>query len=42
MHIEKGPLAPIVAKRARWLQEYRFRLRVTEQGSLVSIGDGIA
>ena len=40
--IEKGPLAPIVAKRARWLQEYRFRLRVTEQGSLVSIGDGIA
>jgi len=26
----------------RWLESYRFALRVTEQGSIVSIGDGIA
>jgi F-type H+/Na+-transporting ATPase subunit alpha len=26
----------------RWLESYRFALRVTEQGNIVSIGDGIA
>jgi F-type H+-transporting ATPase subunit alpha len=28
--------------RPRWLDSYRFALRVTEQGTIVSIGDGIA
>jgi len=28
--------------RPRWLDAYRFALRVTEQGNIVSIGDGIA
>ena len=27
---------------ANWLANYRFGLRVTEQGTLVSIGDGVA
>ncbi|MGE5219014.1 MAG: F0F1 ATP synthase subunit alpha [Chloroflexota bacterium] len=27
---------------ARWLEPYRFSLRVTEQGTIISIGDGIA
>ena len=25
-----------------WMKSYRFGLRVTEQGTLVSIGDGVA
>jgi len=25
-----------------WLKDYRFGLRVTEQGTVVSIGDGVA
>ncbi len=29
-------------ERPRWLESYRFALRITEQGSIVSIGDGIA
>ena len=28
--------------RLRWLEHYRFGLRVTEQGTIVAIGDGIA
>jgi F-type H+-transporting ATPase subunit alpha len=28
--------------RPRWIEPYRFALRVTEQGSILSIGDGIA
>ncbi|HUK41287.1 MAG TPA: F0F1 ATP synthase subunit alpha, partial [Candidatus Acidoferrales bacterium] len=28
--------------RPRWLDEYRFGLRVTEQGTILAIGDGIA
>ncbi len=27
---------------AGWLEQYRFRLRVTEQGTILAIGDGIA
>ncbi len=27
---------------AEWLEKYRFRLRVTEQGTILAIGDGIA
>src|SRR5581483_8615578 len=33
-----GPLAA----RARWLAGYRLGLRVTEQGQVISVGDGIA
>ena len=29
-------------KRPAWLEHYRFALRVTEQGTILSIGDGIA
>jgi F-type H+-transporting ATPase subunit alpha len=31
-----------LARRAEWLKAYRPRLRIDEQGSLVSVGDGIA
>ncbi len=31
-----------VAGRAAWIADYRFELRVTEQGTVVSVGDGIA
>ncbi len=31
-----------LAARAEWLRDYRFGLRVREQGTLVSVGDGIA
>lgn len=30
-----------LARRAGWLREYRFGLRVLEQGTVVSVGDGI-
>lgn len=30
------------AKRPAWLEQYRFGVRVTEQGTVLSIGDGIA
>ena len=32
----------LLEKQAAWLGHYHFGLRVTEQGSLVSLGDGIA
>jgi F-type H+-transporting ATPase subunit alpha len=31
-----------IDERARWLLDYRFALRMREQGSVVSVGDGIA
>ena len=31
-----------IAARSHWLEGYRFGLRVTEQGAVVSVGDGIA
>lgn len=31
-----------ISERAEWLAQYRFGLRVTEQGTILSIGDGIA
>jgi F-type H+-transporting ATPase subunit alpha len=31
-----------LARQAEWLKDYRPRLRIDEQGSLVSVGDGIA
>jgi F-type H+/Na+-transporting ATPase subunit alpha len=33
---------PNPAGRPTWLEQYRFGLRVTEQGTILSIGDGIA
>ncbi len=32
----------ILERRANWLREYRFTLRVAEQGTVISVGDGIA
>lgn len=32
-----GPLAALDT----WLEEYHFRLRITEQGNVISVGDGI-
>lgn len=32
----------VLAGRATWLQDYRFGLRLTEQGTVVAVGDGIA
>ena len=36
------PSASPLAERARWLADYRLGLRVTEQGRVISVGDGIA
>jgi F-type H+/Na+-transporting ATPase subunit alpha len=36
------PSDPAVAARPRWLSNYRFGLRVSEQGTVTAIGDGIA
>jgi len=32
----------LLEKQAAWIDHYRFGLRVTEQGIVVSVGDGIA
>ena len=32
----------VLAGQAAWLRDYRFSLRVSEQGTVVSVGDGIA
>lgn len=32
----------LLQRRARWLEDYRPRLRIREQGRVVSVGDGIA
>lgn len=42
MGLEQGNAGSILADRARWLGQYRFCTRLTEQGTIVSIGDGIA
>jgi F-type H+-transporting ATPase subunit alpha len=36
------PSESAIAVRTRWLGDYRFGLRVSEQGTVMSIGDGIA
>lgn len=36
------PSNQVLASQAAWLRDYRFGLRVSEQGSVVSVGDGIA
>jgi F-type H+-transporting ATPase subunit alpha len=40
---EASPWAPVslLARRAEWLRRYRFTLRLSEQGTVVSVGDGI-
>jgi F-type H+-transporting ATPase subunit alpha len=42
MAAENQAGAAVAATPATWLRDYRFRLRVTEQGTIVSVGDGIA
>ena len=43
MPVKAGsPINSALAARAQWLEGYRFALRVTEQGTVISIGDGIA
>ena len=39
---ETIPRVSPLARRAAWLDAYRFGLRLAERGSIVSIGDGIA
>ena len=36
--ITRGPLA----RQAQWLERYRPTLRISERGSVISVGDGIA
>lgn len=33
---------PLLASQATWLQDYRLGLRLSEQGTVVAVGDGIA
>lgn len=35
-----GPESPL-AQRKAWLDDYRFSVRMSERGSVVSVGDGI-
>jgi F-type H+/Na+-transporting ATPase subunit alpha len=32
----------LLQKQAEWLEEYRYGMRLTEQGKVISVGDGIA
>ena len=32
----------LLDKQAEWLEDYRYGMRLTEQGKVVSVGDGIA
>ena len=41
MTTEPGSSADLLKARARWLAQYRPGLRITEQGTVVSVGDGI-
>jgi F-type H+-transporting ATPase subunit alpha len=34
--------AGLLARQAQWLEHYRPELRITEQGNVISVGDGIA
>lgn len=36
-----NPPEGLLARQARWLDNYRYSLRLTEQGRVVSVGDGI-
>jgi len=37
-----SPTAGLLKRQAAWLDHYRPGLRITEQGTVVSVGDGIA
>ncbi|HKJ09150.1 MAG TPA: F0F1 ATP synthase subunit alpha, partial [Gammaproteobacteria bacterium] len=39
---ESSATGPALIRQAQWLDGYDFRLRVTEQGHVVAVGDGIA
>ena len=40
MSSDRQTLSPL-ARQANWLDGYAFRLRITEQGRVVSVGDGV-
>ena len=42
MAAERSATESILDRRGNWLRAYRFGLRVVEQGTVVSVGDGIA
>jgi len=42
MASERDEPGSILGERAKWLQHYRFGTRLSEQGTIISIGDGIA
>lgn len=42
MAIESSAPNSMLEQRGDWLREYRFALRVAEQGTVVAVGDGIA
>lgn len=42
MAVESRRPSSLLDERAAWLRSYRFGLRVVEQGTVVSVGDGIA
>ncbi len=42
MPLEAGSEGSPLDRQAEWLDRYRFGLRVSEQGKVVSVGDGIA
>ncbi|MDR4467601.1 MAG: F0F1 ATP synthase subunit alpha [Nitrospira sp.] len=42
MAAERSAAESVLERRAAWLRTYRFELRVVEQGTVVSVGDGIA
>jgi F-type H+-transporting ATPase subunit alpha len=42
MSIESTPGAGLLSRQAEWLEHYRYGMRLTEQGTVVSVGDGIA
>jgi len=39
---DTGSEGSALARQARWLERYRFGLRMSEQGRVISVGDGIA
>ena len=40
MSSDRQTLSPL-ARQANWLDDYAFRLRITEQGRVISVGDGV-
>ena len=41
MPVKANTAASVLARRADWLNGYAFGLRMTERGTIISIGDGI-